>query len=137
MDPVATPGSNLVQPFRRNLNFDPIIIPVGLTGISTPIAPMTGGGVTTFKMHNPNPFWVWYRGWSTGGIVPVAGKGHLIAPGAVDICRTQMPSGIAAAGSARPTLPLSPTGSPVLDTDGCLMWEGVRCELVMIYGSGA
>lgn len=132
---------SILQPFKRNLNVNPVLIPIGVTGIATPIPAMTGDGVTTFKMHNPNPFWVWYRGWSgdATAMPTVKGMGHYIAPGATDICRTQMPQWIAAAGAEEPDLPLYPSGSAVITdpADGCIKWNNVRCRLIMIYGSGS
>ena len=131
-------SDSLVQPFRRNLTVNPILIPVGVSGIATPIPAMTGEGVTSFKISNPAPFWVWYRGWTGAATMPtVKDMGHFLAPGATDICRTQMPNFIAAAASVEPDLPLAPGGSVVTDTDGCILWAGVRCRLVMVYGSGA
>lgn len=128
-------ATTLMQPFRRNLDVAPVIIPVGASPIATPVASMVGKAVTTFKMHNPTPFWVWFRGWA-GVMVDmptVKEQGHYIAPGAVDICRTQMPQFIAAQAVAEPDLPLPTT----VDADGALLVNGVRCRLVMIYGSGA
>ncbi len=133
-------NDSILQPFRRNLTADPIIIPVGVSGIATPVPAMTGCGVTTFKMHNPNPFWVWFRGWQgvAGDMPTIKDKGHYIAPGAVDICRTQMPQFIAAAGAAEPDLPLNPAGgAAAVDANGVIQWNGITCRLIMIYGSGA
>jgi hypothetical protein len=133
-------ADSLIQPFRRNLAYNPVIIPIGVEGIATPVPPMTNGGVTSFKMVNPNPFWVWYRGWTgpAGAMPGVKDMGHYIAPGSVDICRTQMPQFIAAAASAEPEFPLNPTGgAAVTNGDGVITWSGQPCRLVMIYGSGA
>ncbi len=123
---------SLVQPFRRNLTVDPVIIPVGMAAVAVPVLPMTGGGVTSFKMYNPNPFWVWYRGWRglDTEMPPVKDKGHYIAPGATDVNRTQMPQWIAAQADDEP-------GFPITDSNGAWLFTGKRTRLVMIYGSGA
>ena len=121
------------QPFRRNLNFDPVIIPVGLAGQAIAVPPMTNGGVTSFKMYNPCPFWVWYRGWQgvAGDMPVIRDKGHYIPPGGVDICRTQMPQWIAAVADDEPDF-------PIYAQDGTtFLYASKRCRLVMIYGSGA
>lgn len=127
------PSDSLLQPFRRNLEVDPIIVPVGLTPTATAVVAMTGKGVTSFKIANPNPFWVWYRGWvGTAAQMPqIADKGHYIAPGAVDICRTQMPQWIAAVAAGEPGLPVADPNN------GTFLYAGAGCRLVMLYGSGA
>lgn len=122
---------SLIQPFRRNLDFHPVIIPVGLEAVAVAVPPMIGGGVTSFKMANPNPFWVHYRGWKgrKADMPGILDHGHVIAPGAVDICRTQMPDWIAAVASDEP-------GYPVKGADGQFLYVGQPCRLIMIYGSG-
>lgn len=133
--------SSLTQPFRRNLSFSPVLIPVGASGIATVVPPMTAGGVTSFKMANPNPFWVWYRGWTgaASDMPAVKDMGHYIAPGAVDICRTQMPQWIAAVAAEEPDSPLYPSGASTVTTlgSGQITWGGIPCRLVMVYGSGS
>ena len=127
-------ADSLVQPFRRNLTVDPVIIPVGVTAAAVPVAAMTTKGVTSFKMHNPNPFWVWYRGWTgaASDMPTIREKGHYLAPGATDLCRTQMPNFIAAVAEDEP-------GFPIYDANngGSFLYAGMRTRLVMIYGSGA
>lgn len=123
----------LSQPFRRNLMIDPIIIPVGLAGTPTAVPAMPNTGVTSFKMCNPNPFWVWYRGWvgKKEDMPEIAGLGHYIAPGAVEVNRTQMPKWIAAVADDEP-------GFPIYAEDGATyLFAEKRCRLVMVYGSGA
>ena len=119
------PNDTMLQPFRRNLLVEPVLIPVGTAPVATAVPSMTGKGVTTFKMYNPSPYWVWYAGWTgTAGDMPtIKEKGHYIAPGMVEVNRTQMPQWIAAVADDEPLAPLgTPTG---------------RNRLVMIYGSGA
>lgn len=125
-------SDSLIQPFRRNLSVAPVIIPVSLTGTATAIPAMTGQGVTSFKISNPNPFWCWYRGWSgaVGDMPAIDAMGHFIAPGATDICRTQMPNWIAAIASDEP-------GFPIYNAQGGWLYQGQRTRLVMVYGSGA
>lgn len=117
----------LIQPFRRNLLVDPVIIPIGVgAAIATAVANMTGKGVTTFKMYNPTPYWVWYAGWGGAAtdMPTIKEKGHYIAPGMVEVNRTQMPQWIGAIADDEPSAPLGNT-------------TGQRLRLVMIYGSGA
>jgi hypothetical protein len=126
-------SDSLVQPFRRNLDVDPIIIGFGLQPVAVAVQSLAGTGVTSFKMHNPNPFWVWYRGWrgAQGDMPTIIGKGHYIGPGATDICRTQMPQWIAAQPDDEP-------GFPIYDDDGTtFLYTGKRLRLIMVYGSGA
>jgi hypothetical protein len=125
---------SIMQPFRRNLALNPIIIPVGLTGVATQIGHemLAGQGVTTFKICNPNPFWVWFRGWNgTAEQMPtIKGMGHYIGPGVTDINRSQVPDWIAAVADDEP-------GYPVTDANGAWLYQGQRTRLVMVYGSGA
>jgi len=123
-----------LMPFRRNLTVAPVIIPVGLSPVATSVATMTGKGVTTFLMKNPNPFYVWYAGWASGGAegmpADLRGNGHYIAPGETYIGRTQMPTFIAAQADSEPNFPIT-------DSNGAWLFQGQRTRLVMIYGSGA
>lgn len=123
-----------VFPFRRALNVDPVILPINSASnpASVPIdkAKLQAAGVTSFKMYNPCPFWVWYRGWSKNpdGSSPatpsIIEKGHYLPPGAVDLNTSQVPDFIAALPQAEPGFPLPAD----------LASAGYR--LVMIYGSG-
>lgn len=120
--------------FRRALTVDPIILRINsaTTPLTTPIdkPALQSAGVTSFKMHNPCPFWVWYRGWfksangSNPGPPPIIEKGHYLPPGAVDLNTSQIPDFIAAMPQAEPGFPLPAD----------LATAGYR--LVMIYGSG-
>jgi len=126
-------ADSLLQPFRRNLTIDPVIITVGVNPTAVPVQSLARTGVTSFKMSNPNPFWVWYAGWQgTATDMPaIRGKGHYIAPGATDICRTQMPQWMAAVAEDEPSF-------PIYDTDGTtFLYANQRLRLVMVYGSGA
>jgi len=123
----------LILPFRRNLDVAPVVIPVGLSPQATAIPSMAGKGVTTFLMHNPNPFWVWYAGWvGTASVMPadLRGAAHYIGPGQSYIGRTQMPQWIAAQADSEPNF-------AVTDANGAWLFAGQRTRLVMIYGSGA
>lgn len=114
--------------FRRNLSVAPVLIEVGVSApVAVPVPAMTGKGVTTFKMYNPTPYWVWYAGWngSASDMPLVKGSGHYIAPGMVEINRTQMPQWIAAVADDEPLAPLVASEA-----------AGKRLRLVMIYGSG-
>jgi len=126
------PLDTSIQPFRRELSVLPIIIPVGLTPQQTTVPPMTGKGITTFLMHNPNPFWVWYAGGKASATMPadLRGNGHYIGPGHSYIGRTQMPDWIAAQADDE-------INFPVRDAQGNWIYAGQRARLVMIYGSGA
>lgn len=122
--------------FRRNLTLNPYIIPVGPAGTAaTPLAigrdMLAGKGVTSFKISNPNPFWVWYRGWNgTADQMPtIVGMGHYLAPGATDVNRSQVPDFIAAVADDEPMF-------PIFDANGQWLYAGKRTRLVMIYGSG-
>jgi hypothetical protein len=119
--------------FRRNLTINPFIIPVGLTASPIEIGKtyLETKGVTSFKMYNPNPFWVWYRGWN-GNQTPIPTikeMGHYIGPGMVDINRSQVPDWIAAVADSEPNF-------PVTDAQGNWLFTGQRTRLIMIYGSG-
>lgn len=122
-----------LQPFRRELSTKPVIIPVGVSPQATVVPAMTGKGVTTFLMRNPNPFYVWYAGW-TGAAADMQAdlreNAHYIGPGESYIGRTQMPTWIAAQADAEP-------GFPIVDAQGNWLFAGQRTRLVMIYGSGA
>lgn len=122
----------LTQPFRRNLNVAPLIVPVSMDGTPTAVPAMSGGGVTSFKVVNPNPFWVWYRGWQgTAADMPmVRGLGHYIGPGVHDINRTQMPQWLAAVPDDEPNY-------PIYDANGGFLHAGKRLRLVFVYGSGS
>lgn len=126
--------SALSLPFRRNLDVLPVIIPVGLNPQAVPVPAMTGKGVTTFLMHNPNPFWVWFAGWTGAASnmpADLREKAHYIGPGQSYIGRTQMPQWIAAQADDE-------VGYPVRDpNNGTYLFNGLRTRLVMIYGSGA
>lgn len=121
----------LIQPFRRNLKVPPIIGPVGLTAVATAIPPMTQGGVTSFIVTNPNPFWMWFAGWkgAAGDMPVIKEKGHYIAPGEKYLGRTQMPDWVAAVADDEP-------GFPILDAQGGWLFASKRTRFVMIYGSG-
>lgn len=129
------PIDTSIQPFRRELTVAPVLIPVGLTPVSTVVPPMTGKGITTFLMRNPNPFWVWYAGWNAnaGGTMPsdLRGNGHYIGPGESYIGRTQMPTHIAAQADDEPNFPVRDPNN------GTWLFAGIRTRLVMIYGSGS
>lgn len=126
------PTDIALQPFRRNLEVAPVIIPVGATAQPTAVPAMIGKGVTTFLMHNPNPFWVWYAGWRGGASdMPVIKEsGHYIGPGHSYIGRTQMPQWIAGIADGEPNY-------PIVDGQNNWLFTGQRTRMVMIYGSGA
>lgn len=119
-----------VFPFRRALAVEPYLLPINSPTTPVPVAisktALTAAGVTSFKIYNPCPFWVWYRGWNgaVGTMPTIAEKGHYLPPGAVDINTSQLPDYIAAIGQAEPSVPLPSD----------LATAGYR--LVMIYGSG-
>ena len=119
--------------FRRNLEINPFIWSVGITPVPKPIGRdlLQGKGVTSFKICNPNPFWVWYRGWngSAGDMPAIKEMGHYLAPGATDINRSQVPDWIAAVADDEP-------GFPIYDANGAWLYQGQRTRMVMIYGSG-
>lgn len=126
-------------PFKRNLSVDPLVIPVGMT--PTPVA-VPGGGlalqrasVTTFKVGNPCPFWVWYRGWTGDAfdMPAIAGMGHHLAPGAIDINTSHYPDWLAAVASDE-------LGAPIYAADGSPLFSDAdmaKARLVMTWGSGA
>lgn len=122
-------------PFKRNLTVNPLSIPAGLTGTAIPTigsAALMAANVTTFKVSNPNPFWVWYRGWNgTSGQMPaIAGMGHHLAPGAIDINTSQTPDYIAA-------VAVDELGAPLYAADGTtLLYDMSKARLVMMFGSG-
>lgn len=122
-------------PFRRALTVNPIIIPVLsiTTGTATAVdkTAIQAAGVTSFKMYNPTPYWVWYRGWNgAAGAMPVIKEmGHYIPPGGVDLNTSQIPDWIAAVAQAEPGVP-----APVAGDNATLVTAG---RLIMIYGSGA
>jgi hypothetical protein len=120
--------------FRRNLTLNPFIIEVGLTPKPLQVGRdnLAGAGVTSFKITNPNPFYVWYRGWNGAkeDMPPnIKGMGHYIGPGVTDINRSQVPDWIAAVADDEP-------GFPIFDANGNFLYEGKRLRLVMIYGAG-
>ncbi len=128
---MADPG--IIRPFRRALAIDPVIIPVSLAGTATAVnkSALQTAGVTSFMMHNPNPFWVWYRGWNgTAGQMPtIKEMGHYIAPGATEVKASQIPQWIAAVPDDEPDF-------PIYDGQGAFLYAGKRLRLVMLYGSG-
>lgn len=130
---MAEPANGLTL-FRRNLTLNPFVFPVSLTPTPKAIGRelLANRGITSFKMHNPNPFWVWFRGWNgTESQMPtIKEMGHYIAPGATDVNRSQIPDWIAAVADDEP-------GFPIYDAQGNWLYEGQRTRMVMIYGSGA
>lgn len=125
------PVDSLIQPFRRTLTVNPVIIPVGVNPTPTPIPPMTGQGVTSFIMHNPTPCWCWFAGWrGAAGDMPVIKEmGQYLAPGASFAGRTQMPEWIAGQLDDEPSFPL-------YDANGNYLYAGKRMRIVIVYGSG-
>jgi len=120
--------------FRRALTVDPVIIPVAslITGVPVAIdqANLRGAGVTSFKISNATPYWVWYRGWNgaAGDMPTIKEKGHYLAPGATDLNTSQVPMFIAAVAQAEPGVPAA------TNADGSTLT--VPGRLVMVYGSG-
>jgi P pilus assembly chaperone PapD len=127
-------------PFRRALGINPYLLPV--TEKSAPVSVMTidkaaiqASGVTSFKMTNECPFYVWFRGWNKNadGSAPtpptIFEMGHYIPPGSVDINTSQIPDYMAAV--AADTLAF-----PIYNTDGSFVYAGKQLRLVMLYGSG-
>lgn len=92
---------------------------------------MNGGGVTSFIVVNPNPFWFWFAGWrgQSGDMPVIKEMGHYIAPGEKYLGRTQMPQWVAAQADDEPNFPIK-------DTNGNWLFEGKRTRFVLIYGSG-
>jgi hypothetical protein len=99
-------------------------------------AAITAAGVTSFKMTNECPFYVWYRGWNKNadGSQPanptILEMGHYIAPGAVDINTSQIPDYMAA-------VPADTVSFPIYNADGSFAYAGKQTRLVMLYGSGS
>lgn len=124
-------ADSLIQPFRRNLTVAPIIGPVGLTAVATAVPAMTGGGVTSFLVHNPNPFHMWFAGWrGTAGDMPtIKENGHYIGPGEKYLGRTQMPNFVAAVADDE-------LGFPIYDAQGGWLYAGKRTRFILTYGSG-
>ncbi len=122
---------SLIQPFRRNLNVPPVIIPVGVNPTPVVVPAMTAEGITSFIMNNCTPCWVWYAGWkgNAGDMPNIKENGHYIAPGATYVGRTQMPQWIAAVVDDEPAF-------PAFDSNGGYLHAGKRMRMVMIYGSG-
>jgi len=124
---------SMIQPFRRNLDVLPVIIPVGLSPVAVAVPSMANKGITSFLMHNPNPFWVWFAGWvGNEADMPsdLRSKSHYIGPGQSYIGRTQMPQWIAAQADSEPNFPIT-------DASGNWLFQGQRTRLVMVYGSGS
>jgi hypothetical protein len=123
-----------IQPWKRALNVPPVIIGFSLQPLAVAVdeALLQANGVTTFKISNPNPFAVWYRGWTgTAAAMPaIKGAGHYLLPGQCDINRSQYPDWIAAE-------PDDEVSFPILDGSGNYLYTGKRTRLIMIYGSGA
>jgi len=125
---------NVAKPFRRALPVDPVIIPVAVNAVATRIdsSQFDAIGVTSFEMHNPNPYGVWYRGWQgTAAQMPVVlDKGHYIGPGETHVKQTQRPDWIAA-------VPANDFAVPYYAADGTTpLYPNTSPRLVMIYGSG-
>lgn len=119
-----------VFPFRRALAINPVFLTINSATVPVPAAVdqvgIKAAGVTSFKMHNPTPFWVWYRGWTglVGDMPTIKEMGHYIPPGGIDLNTSQIPNWIAAQPQAEPGVPLPSD----------LATAGYR--LIMIYGSG-
>ncbi len=117
-------------PFRRALAVNPVIIPINhatnAVAVEINQTAIRNAGVTSFKMHNPTPFWEWYRGWTgaAGDMPTIKEMGHYIAPGATDLNTSQVPQWIAAIGQAEPGLPIP------ADIATAGYW------LVIVYGAG-
>lgn len=123
-------------PFKRNLGIAPISIPAGLTPVATATIgsqSLMDAKITTFKVSNPNPFWVFYRGWNgaANAMPTIVGLGHHLAPGAIDINTSQTPDFIAA-------VAVDELGAPLYAADGAtLLYDMSKARLVMMFGSGA
>ena len=128
----AIMADSLIQPFRRNLNVPPVIGPVGPTAVATVVPAMTGQGVTSFILSNPNPFHMWFAGWrgSAGDMPNIKENGHYLHPGEKYLGRTQMPQWVAAVADDEP-------GFPIFTAGGDWAFTGKRTRFVLIYGSGA
>ena len=122
-------------PFKRNLTVNPLIIPVGLAPVATQTAGSQGlmtAAVTTFKVSNPCPFWVWYRGWNgaKSDMPAIVNMGHHLAPGAIDINTSQTPDWIAA-------VACDELGAPLYAADGTTpLYDMTKARLIMVFGSG-
>jgi hypothetical protein len=120
--------------FKRNLKIDPLLIPCGVNPVPVPTiggTKLMAARITTFKVSNPNPFWVWYRGWvgAVGDMPMIANMGHHLAPGAVDINTSQVPDFIAA-------VACDELGAPIFDANGNWLYPGKSPRIVMMFGSG-
>jgi hypothetical protein len=120
--------------FRRALAVDPYLIQITPPGASLVVTTidtnqLKTNGVTTFKITNEMPYFVWYRGWSSGSTPAIFEKGHYLAPGATDICTTQAPVAMAA-------VPADTVSFPIYDGGGNFLYAGKQNRLVMLYGSG-
>lgn len=119
--------------FRRNLLINPFIITVGVDPVPLQIGAqaLKDRGVTSFKITNACPFYIWYRGWTgTQANMPqIKEMGHYLAPGATDVNSSQIPDWIAAVADDEP-------GFPIYDANGNWLYEGQRLRAVMLYGSG-
>lgn len=119
-------------PWRRVLTIDPIIVPATPTptAVAVDSNALKLSGVRSFKLQNPNPFWIWFRGWSglIADMPTITGKGHLMAPGSTEVMTSQYPQWVAAQAVAMP-------GFPVLDGGGAVLYPSAFC--VLTYGGGA
>jgi hypothetical protein len=124
-----------MRAWKRNLNINPFFLPVPILGAAKPVkignATLRAAGVTSYVMQNPNPVWVWYRGWNGSGeaIPEVYGKGHLIAPGGEHLRASQTPDWIVA-------VPWERAGWPLLASDGKPLYAEDELSLVYTLGSG-
>lgn len=125
-------ADSLIQPFRRNLNVRPVIGPVGLTATPVAVPAMTGQGITSFLVTNPNPFYVWFAGWrgSASDMPNIKENGHYLHPGEKYLGRTQMPQWVAAVADDEPAF-------PIYTSTGAWAYPGQRTRFVLIYGSGS
>lgn len=125
-------ADSLIQPFRRNLNIRPIIGLVGLTPQPVAVPAMTGQGVTSFIVRNPNPFHIWFAGWrgAEDAMPDIKENGHYLHPGEAYLGRTQMPQWVAAVADDEP-------GFPIYTATGGWAYEGKRTRFILIYGSGS
>src|ERR1044072_9168499 len=119
--------------FRRNTSFAPFIIPVGVDATPLQIGSdmLRSKGITTFKITNACPFYIWYRGWNglQSAMPTIKGKGHYLAPGATDVNSSQIPDWIAAVADEE-------RGFPLFDESAQFIYEGQQLRAVMLYGSG-
>lgn len=123
---------SLIQPFRRNLNVRPVIGLVGLDPQPVEVPSMTGQGVTSFIVRNPNPFHIWFAGWrgAKTAMPDIKENGHYLHPGEAYLGRTQMPQWVAAVADDEP-------GFPIFTATGGWLYEGKRTRFILIYGSGS